>query len=237
MESRLRKETILKQKGPVITISREMGCPAKAIAEVLVKLLNNDSGREAKWKYLSNEIMEESARMLKVDPKYIRHIFTYDDRNMLDEILVATRKEHRYKSDRAIKNTIGQLIKSFGDKGHYVIIGRAGVAHTRHIQRSIHVRLNAPLDWRISKVQEFKQTSRQEALDKIRRGDRNRSQFLKYYMGDIPLTDYFDISLNCAGFSIKHIAEIIYEAYNKKSVSIIQSVQTSRRGALSRDRS
>ena len=216
MESRLAKEEGRPEPGPVITISREMGCPAKSVAEKVKFSLNHDLPGSGIWRCLSNEILEESARRLRVDPKYIKHIFTYNDRNTLDEILAATKKEHRYKSDRAIKNTIGQVIKSLGEQGNYIIIGRAGVAHTRHIKRSLHVRLIAPFDWRVSKIMEYKGINRQAAADKITTGDVNRKQFLNYYLGDSKLEDNFDLILNCSSYSIEGIAEIIVEAYKKR---------------------
>jgi len=202
--------------GPVITISREMGCPAKPIAESLAGLLNKGRKREPLWKCVSNELLEESAQKLKVDPKYIKHIFTYDDRNMLDEILAATKKEFRYKSDRAIKKTIGQVIQTLGEKGHYIIIGRGGVAHAKHISNSLHIRLVAPFDWRVRKLMKYRGITEKEARDKVIKGDQNREQFLKYYLGDACLSSYFDLIFNSASFSIKDIARMIFEAYQIK---------------------
>ncbi len=215
MESRIKKEAVSSDPGPVITISREMGCPAKPIANKLMNLLNEGMKKDPIWRCLSNELLEESAQKLKVHPRYIKHIFTYDDRNMLDEILVATKKEFRYKSDRAIKNTIGQVIRAIGEKGHYIIVGRGGVAHTRHISRSLHIRLIAPLKWRVHKLMEHKVISEKNAIAKVVKGDKNRNQFLSYYLGDTYFSEFFDITLNCASFSINDCTKLIHEAFIK----------------------
>lgn len=219
MESRLKYDRVISEPGPVITISREVGCPAKLIAENLISDLKKEYSALPKWKLISSEILEESARELQVDPKYIKHIFTYNDRNILNEIIAATSKGHRYKSDRAIKNTIGYVIRSIGEKGHYIIVGRGGVVHTKHISKSLHIRLVAPIEWRIRKVVEYKKISYEKASVKVGNGDQNRNQFLSYYIGERCLSDQFDITLNCSTFSISECLGLIKKAYEAKILS------------------
>ena len=59
------------EPGPVITLSREYGCPSKIIAARLAETLSSKTrvkGKEVKWKFVTKEIMAESARELQVDP-------------------------------------------------------------------------------------------------------------------------------------------------------------------------
>ncbi|NOR33498.1 MAG: hypothetical protein GQ579_02335, partial [Bacteroidales bacterium] len=66
--------------GPVITLSREVGCPAKILAMALIKRLNSmkrDRAKEHPWRWISKEIMMESAKELKVDASQIQHVFDY----------------------------------------------------------------------------------------------------------------------------------------------------------------
>ena len=219
MESRLRSDSAISEPGPVITISREVGCPAKLIAEKLITVFKKEYSNSPKWQHLSNEILEESALTLKVDPKHIKHIFTYNDRKMLNEILAATSKERRYKSDRAIKKAIKDVISSIGEKGHYIIIGRGGVIHTKHINKSLHIRLVAPEEWRIQKIIEHKKISYEKASIKVRNGDQNRHQFLSYYLGGNCLSDQFDITINCNTFSLTECVSLIKNAYDTKILS------------------
>ena len=55
------------QPGPVICISREVGCGAVNIAKLLASELNKQS-LVKKWKVLSKEILQQSARELNMDP-------------------------------------------------------------------------------------------------------------------------------------------------------------------------
>ncbi len=60
--------------GPVITISRELGCPAKTLACSLAKKLDQEKTKKSKeqpWRWISKEILDESAKQLNVDRKAI----------------------------------------------------------------------------------------------------------------------------------------------------------------------
>nr|MDA3822587.1 hypothetical protein [Bacteroidales bacterium] len=53
--------------GPVVTISRELGCPAKRVACKLSEELNKIKSKKAKdhkWRWISKEILNESAKAL-----------------------------------------------------------------------------------------------------------------------------------------------------------------------------
>ena len=76
------EETLLKKTGPgpVITLSREYGCPAKVIAQKLSEVLSNHldkSGMKYSWKWYNKEILDESARQLQLDPSKIKYVFDY----------------------------------------------------------------------------------------------------------------------------------------------------------------
>jgi len=220
-EARIKNEHENREPGPVITISREYGCPSKILADILVeKLRHADQQREThpyQWKWVSRELLEEAAKELKVDPRHINHIFDYQERSIIDDILAATRKDGSYKSDHAIKKTIGKVIHSLGDRGHVVIVGRAGVALNRDIKRSLHVRLIAPLDWRIDRIEKLQGMTKEKALDLITSKDANRKRFMEYYLGHKFQLSLFDVVYNCAFFSLEEIADsIIVSAMQRK---------------------
>jgi hypothetical protein len=81
-----------KEPGPVITISREYGCPAKRIAQKLTEELTRKmfvKGKDIEWKYITKEIMSESAKELELDPAKIQYVFKYEQKSLLDDILTA----------------------------------------------------------------------------------------------------------------------------------------------------
>ena len=136
--------------GPVVTISREVGCPAKKIAGELTDYLNTlkkGRSKDHPWHWISKEIMLESARELQVDSSQIQHVFDYKSRGILEDLLLAQSKDY-YKSDQKIRTTIAKVIRKFANDGNAIIVGRGGVAITRDIPKSLHIFLEAPLEWR-----------------------------------------------------------------------------------------
>lgn len=197
--------------GPVITLSREYGCPSKIIAARLAEKLTSKAqarGRKDKWKYVTKEIMAESARELQVDPVRIKYVFDYEQKGLLDGVLSAQFSKY-YKSDKKIMNTIARVIRNMAGEGHVIIVGRGGVAITHDIQCSLHIMLEAPLEWRAARISENYQVSIHEAKKSAIEIDRKRKSFRNYYMGKGTDYTWFDLTFNCMTLSIDEIVSMI----------------------------
>ena len=197
--------------GPVITISREFGCPGKKIAACLTQALSDKMvvmRKKTEWKWVSKEILYESAKELDLDPSNIQYVFNYEQKSLIDDILAAHSSKY-YKSDRKIRNTIAKVIRSIANEGHSIIVGRGGVAITRDIAKSLHINLEAPIDWRVIRESEKRGISLEEAKNLTFETDKKRRQFREYFEGKN--TDYtrFDITFNCMTLSIDEIINTI----------------------------
>ena len=206
--------------GPVVTISREAGCPAKMIASYLTDRLNSLKRvkcKEHPWRWISKEILQESARLLEVDSSQIQHVFDYKSRGVLEDLLLAQSKDY-YKSDLKIRTTIARVIRRFANEGNAVIVGRGGVAITRDIPKSLHIFLEAPLEWRALRVAEKQNMPLEQARSYAQNIDKRRSQFRDFFQGRG--TDYtrFDIKLNCMTLSKDEITDIIVGALKTREM-------------------
>lgn len=206
-------ETLSKQafEGPVITISREVGCPGKIIASKLASRLTELKSPRAKkidWRWISKEILAESAKELGVNPAEIGHVFRYEKRNFMDEILSSHSKKY-YKSDRKIRNTISRVIHNIAIEGNVIIVGRGGVSITRDIEKSFHIHLEAPLNWRALRISEMYCLSMDEAKKYALDIDRSRAQFRDYFHGRGSDYSFFDVTFNCMTLSAEDIVESI----------------------------
>ncbi|MBP1670231.1 MAG: cytidylate kinase [Bacteroidetes bacterium] len=203
-----------KDPGPVITLAREYGCPAKIVAKQLTDELTKKmlvKGSETQWKFVTKEIMVESARELELDPARIKYVFEYQQRSLIDEVLFAQLDKY-YKSDRKIRNTIAQVIRNMACEGHVVIVGRGGVAITHDIPKALHIMLEAPLNWRSLRISEKNKISQEEARKECIEIDKKRQQFREYFQGKN--TDYttYDLKFNCMTLSVEEIVKIIIRA-------------------------
>jgi len=195
------------QPGPVICISREVGCGGVNVAKLLAAELDTQTFCR-KWKVLSKEILEESAKELSMDPGKLRSLLKEGDRNMFDDILSAF-NERRHKSDKKISKTLVDLISSFANDGYCIIVGRGGHIITRNVERSLFIRLTAPLDWRIKQIMEKDKVNMREAIDFIERTDRERQNLIKYISHDKDVENEFDLSVNLARISIPEVISLI----------------------------
>ncbi|MFZ5942033.1 MAG: AAA family ATPase [Bacteroidota bacterium] len=197
--------------GPVVTISRELGCPAKKVACLLAERLNSMKtplAKEHPWKWISKEIMQESARLLDVDCSQIQHVFDYKSRGLLEDLLLTQSKDY-YKSDTKIRATIAKVIRKIAIEGNAIIVGRGGVAITRDIPKSLHVCLEAPLEWRALRTAEKHQLTIEQARQYAQDIDKKRKQFRDFFHGQG--TDYtrFDMKINCMTLTTEEIVDIM----------------------------
>ncbi len=206
--------------GPVLTLSREVGCPAKKIAADLSAKLNRTKKVHAKdhpWRWIDKEIMMESARELKVHASQIQHVFDYKSRGVLEDLLLAQSKDY-YKSDMKIRTTIAKVIRKFANEGNAIIVGRGGVAITRDIPLSLHVFLEAPLEWRALRVAEKHNWSIDQARNYALNTDKKRKSFRDYFQGKGNDYTRFDIKLNCMTLETDHVVDIIIGAMKIRSM-------------------
>ncbi len=203
-----------KDPGPVITISREYGCPAKIIAGRLAEELTRKlfvKGKDIKWKFLTKEIMAESAKALEIDPEKIKYVFDYEQKSMVDWIISAQFNKY-YKSERKILNTVAKVIRNMAAEGNAIIVGRGGVAITHDIPKSLHVLLEAPMEWRTVRIAENYKISQEEARKTAIDVDKKRKEFREYFQGKDSDYTRFDITLNCMTFSVEEIVHVILKA-------------------------
>ena len=202
------------EPGPVVTISREYGCPSKIIAARLAEELSRKmfvKGKEIKWRYITKEIMAESARALEVDPEKIKYVFQYEQKSVMDDIITAQFNKY-YISERKIRNTVAKVIRNMACEGYTIIVGRGGVVLTHDIPRSLHINLEAPLDWRSARVAENFKISQEEARKNAIEIDKKRKEFRDYFQGKESDYTWFDLKFNCMTFSIEEIVSIVLKA-------------------------
>jgi cytidylate kinase len=199
-----------KDPGPIITISRQMGCPGKKVAQMLQDKLNHiasSTGKKEEWKWVGKEIFEEAAKELDIEPENIKDIFQHP-RSIIDQIISAQSNKY-YKSDKRILKIVGQVIRSMANDGHVVIVGRGGVALTRDIPKSLHIYLEAPLEWRISMVSVKHGCEIPDAAKYVKDIDHRREQYRTYYQGKNSDYTWFDLRFNCMTLSITEITDTI----------------------------
>ena len=206
-----------KPAGPVVTISREVGCSGLALAYALAGKLNKLNHPE-EWKVLSKEIFYQSAIELDLDPEKVEKIFKQTERTPFDELLNAF-GEKRYKADKKIKKTVFDVIRSFADDGFCIIVGRASNIVAAEIKNALHIRLVAPLEDRIISLMFRNGWSRAESIHFIEQVEKERIIYRQAAMSKYSVqSELFDITFNRAKFDDDTLADIVVEAIHRKNI-------------------
>ena len=192
--------------GPVLTISREPGCPGMKIANALRSILEEKEHKD--WRVISKEILTQSSKELDIHADKVNKIFNIHERTVFDEILAAFSTK-KFKNERVIKRTVTDVIRSFSEIGHCIIVGRGGHIIASDIKKSLHVRLYAPLKWRIDRIMKSRNLSSEDAEKYISEVEQQRMNFRAVIKGSRTGKDDFDLILNCAKLKPKDIARLL----------------------------
>lgn len=214
LEKRLSKQEIKSTKsGGFITISRQTGCNGNSIAAKLAMELTD----QHKWKYINKEILEDSAHKLNLKDTKLRHLFSAANLTHANEIISAFSNRY-YKSDKKLKNTIIEVIKHFAKDGNIIIVGRAAVGITSDMPHGLHIRLAAPLEWRINSLKKRKAFEGVDVEKFIIEHDKKKVAMIKRFCNKRLEEMPFDLSIKCDSFSQEQIVRIIRLAAEIKGI-------------------
>lgn len=206
--------------GPFISISRDFGCLANPIAKKLAAELtrrNRAKGIDREWKWLNKQILEESAKALNVSPSKIKYIFQSQRKTMIDEIVGALSTRY-YKSDKKIRNTIIEVIRTIARSGDVIIVGRGGVAFAKDNPDSVHIKLTAPIEWRVKQIQRNYNKTDSEALMYVLDVDQERKFLVDSFMGYETDMSIFDMVFNRSTMSEEEIVSIILNLMESRNL-------------------
>ena len=202
--------------GPVITISREVGCNGLVLARMIAERLNKNLTKGS-WNVLSKEIFYESAKELDLDPEKVRQTFKKTDRYVFEEILKAF-KDKRYKSEERIIKTVKDVVRTLAVDGYCIIVGRASHIIASDIKNALHIRLTAPLGYRINTIMTNNKLNRNEAIAFIEQVEKERIAFRKALKESSLHEEYFDLTINRGSFSNEQAVDLIEYAVEKKGI-------------------
>ena len=195
--------------GPIITISRESGCPSKLIAQMLTDALNKISIKTAppKWKYISKEVVEEAAGKLDIKTVEMNYLISSGEKGLVEDLL--TSFSPNYVSSRKIKKILNDVIRTLAMQGHLVIVGRGSVAILQGCPHVLHIRLQAPLEWRVQEMCASRGLKETEALKMTNETDKKRTALIELLLGRKFEQNLFDVVFNCNTFSKEDIVQSI----------------------------
>jgi len=201
--------------GPCITISRETGIGAEKICELLIDFLLCRSNQFYKnWAYFDKNLIEKIISDHDL-PSHFREFLETERASAIDSLFGEILKVH--PSNLKLLHKTSQTILQLARFGNVIIIGRGGNIITSELKNSFHVRLIAPLKFRIANAQHLYKMDRRTASHFIEREDKTRKLFIKkYFHRDIEDPMNYHLILNTYLMSFEEIAETIGSIIIKK---------------------
>ncbi len=102
-------------------------------------------------------------------------------------------QQNTIKSDRRIRNTIIEVVKTIVKTGNVIIVGRGGVSFAKENDQSLHIKITAPLDWRINRIMKSYDLDKKAAKEYIETVDSERKMLIENFMNqpfDPSIFDY-----------------------------------------------
>ena len=217
-DTRYRAEMLgrsMEKTGPVITISRLTGCDGREVAAALVNLLNLKYNTD-RWKWVDKDIIYHAAHELKTDPQRVETYYQGLTMTDMSEMIMAF--SGSFVTDSSVKKAVREVVLSMAHEGHVVIIGRGGVSITHDMVNALHVRLVAPLYWRVENVMKKKGMLLEKAEEYVVETDEKRYKLVVQFLDKKPLNlDFlFDVTLNRNSFTIDQLSGLILSMYEAK---------------------
>jgi hypothetical protein len=201
--------------GPTITISRETGVGAAAICEKLIEYLRRYALHEYDdWTYFDRELIEKVMEDHHL-PAHFKKLLSEETPPKIDawfgEILGIT------PSKISLLHKKRHTILKLAEFGNVIIVGQGSSIITSHLPTSFHVRLVAPLSFRIENAVELYNFDRKQTTDFIIKEDESRKDFIhKYFHKNIEDPLLYHLVINTSFLKFEEIAEMIGQCIIRK---------------------
>jgi cytidylate kinase len=197
-----------------VTISRQAGCGALAVAEKLAHYLQEQSPKHAvPWTVFDRNLMEKVLEDHDLPKRLAR--FLPEDRVSYVEDIMADLLQTYPPSQTVVRQTTETILR-LASLGNAILIGRGGNVITARLPRVFHVRMVAPLEQRVAHCHEAYGMTESAARAFCRREDSGRQRYLKkYFHADVNDPLLYHLTINTGLVSYDDAAEQIGDAVLK----------------------
>jgi hypothetical protein len=197
---------------PFITISRQAGAGGRPLAARLVDRLNEIDPGDLPWKVWGDELVERVAAEHHLSASRVTAL--EDEKpSWLEEALAGFAVSGNNPDEATVFRGMTTAIRALAELGRVVIVGRGAVYHTGDMPGGVHVRLVAPVGFRIAHSARARGVTPDAAGAWVRDTDRARESFYHRHWPARPLAaEAFAMTLNTAALSVEQQAKAVLVA-------------------------
>ena len=208
----------IKEKRPVITISRETGAGAITIGQMVTDSFQSvDKGRPHSWALFDQNIVKAMLEDQGL-PKHLEAFIKEEGKPVLEDTFEELVGLH--PSTPALVQGMTRTIRKLATAGGVVLIGRGAHVICANLSHAFHVRLIAPLESRVHHIADYFELSEKEAAEYVEKTDRSRKQYVRRYF-DVDVADphQYHLVINSGKMGYQEAAKIIVEAASRQCAS------------------
>lgn len=201
------------QPAPFVTISRQYGCMAYSLADCLAQRLNAEF---PEWDFTiyDRKILEMMVDDERCTAEVINSL-SERTRGVIEDwvghLLAGRPPEIR------VYHHLATTLCSIAALGQAILIGRGGAAITRKIPTGIHVRLIAPIDWRIENLRNYPDRANETRIEVVKQADKERENFVRKYLGvEVNDPELYHLIMNNQFLTMEEQVEIIVKLVQEK---------------------
>jgi len=177
---------LLRELGPCLLVSRELGAGGSGIARRAAQRLD--------WEILDEQIIETLAAQYGT-PRAV--LETVDEKSVgwLADLVFGWIEGHGY-SQLSYVHRLHRLLHAAAERGNVVIVGR-GAPFMLPRWAGFSVRIIAPFDLRVNQIVSWQGLSVEKARKRVERSDNDRQSFIeKYFHHDVANPHFHDLVVN-----------------------------------------
>ncbi len=196
---------------PAITISREFGSPGAALAEYL--------GERTDFEVWDKKLLKAISEELGSDQKFIE---TLDERRQqaVEDTVAAFLSN--LKTNVNYLHSLIRIVRTIDEHGKGIIVGR-GSNYICENPKSLHIRLVAPLKYRISYYAKLHNLSKREVREMAEQKDRERTEFIRQnFQKDVSNPLDYDLIINSEKYDMDQMAKIVLSTYKIKTGKTVE---------------
>ncbi len=196
-----------RENNVIVSIGRQYGSGGSLVAKELAKLMG--------VKYYDKLLLEESARHSGLSEKYFESM---DERsplafsNILSSGLFSMSEYGSSFNDERIFGIVSSEIMQLAQKESAVVVGRCSDYLLRDRKGLITIFISSPMEARIREISAREHISEREAMNKIKRTDKERAAYYNFYTdkkwGD---ASSYNITIDSSFFGVEQTAKILHE--------------------------
>jgi cytidylate kinase len=203
---------------PAVTISRESGAGALAVARLVAKELDLQcpGNPPCTWavfdRNLITQILEDHSLSKKIE-----EFMPEDARFPLSEAFEYLLGLH--PAGWTLREHAKDTIRKLATNGNVILVGRAGAIITADLPHVLHVRLVAPFEYRVRNYAQSQGISVKQAVKAVRANDGASQRYVRsYFNTNVRNQWHYDLVINSASTGFESAAHVICAALQDLSL-------------------